>query len=133
MNIIEIILVCIASVLFVGMVIITIKALVENARLINKNIQLYKDNVMFLNKIEELSAVQDLARIQQNDDFVKFLSDSRSDAFNYIEDVQDKIRSLVVAWNYHTTQMPPDGTSEHKLYEAYSDVVSMLPEDTNND
>lgn len=80
----------------------------------------------------ELQKLKD--SVSHNDeDFIKFLSDSRDDAFTYIEEVQNKISELVTAWNYHNTQMPPDGTSERKLYEAYADLVSMLPKDTMND
>ena len=80
----------------------------------------------------ELQTLKDSTKVNDKD-FIKFLSDSRDDAFSYIEDVQEKIRGLIVAWNYHTTQMPPDGSSEKKLHDAYVELVAMLPEDTKND
>jgi hypothetical protein len=69
----------------------------------------------------------------RDEDFIDFLSNSRDDAFQYIENVQGKIESLIVAWNYHNTAMPPDGSSEKKLFDAYSELVEMLPKDTRND
>lgn len=133
MNVLELVVFILASALIVTLLIISIRLGINNAELKAKLTQTYKDNIIFLNKIEELSLAQEAYRVEQNDDFLKFLSDSRTDAFNYIEEVQNRINNLVVAWNYHTTQMPPDGTSERKLYEAYSSLVEMLPKDTGND
>jgi hypothetical protein len=81
----------------------------------------------------KLQKIEERGGVSESEDFINYLSSSRESAYEYIGEVQDKINSLVVAWNNHTTLMPPDGSSEKKLYEAYCDLVAMLPRDTRND
>lgn len=82
---------------------------------------------------DKLQKVREQGGVADSETFIKYLSSSRESAYEYIGDVQDKIKNLIVAWNYHTTIMPPDGSSEKKLYDAYAALVAMLPKDTGND
>ena len=82
---------------------------------------------------DKLHKIEERGGVSESETFINYLSSSRESAYEYIGEVQDKINSLVIAWNHHTTLMPPDGSSEKKLYDAYSDLVAMLPRDTKND
>jgi hypothetical protein len=81
----------------------------------------------------KLQKIEERGGVSESEDFINYLSSSRESAYEYIGEVQEKINNFIVAWNNHTTLMPPDGSSEKKLYEAYSDLIAMLPGDTRND
>ncbi len=82
---------------FVLITVIAIACLLQSLYLYNKKQKMLKTLVDLYttnNALEDMIASQALGNtdpIEQSDGFVKFLSDSREWAFNYIEDVQKQI------------------------------------------
>jgi len=55
------------------------------------------DNVTLKKTLEATMKDNDTLRFSESTEFVKFLSDSREQAFSYIEDVQLRIKALDIA------------------------------------
>jgi len=69
---------------------------------------------------EAMARLKDEKELGENDGFVKFLSDSRDWAFEYIENVQNAILSLELALA---------NGSEEEISESYKNVLNYLPKD----
>jgi uncharacterized protein YacL len=89
--------------------------------------------------IEYSKVVQELEnkKLEKSDDFIKFLSDSRDWAFEYIEDVQenlskfDKQMNSFVEWNDTYGSVTGDNVHSEKIKEisvAYQELKNLLPE-----
>ena len=100
------------------------KAIIENA----------------FNKVSEESKEDDAYIIQEN--FLKFVSDSREWAFDYIENTQEQLRSfindlekdVVFFENFgNLTQEYPHYDSMSKLAQHYRKIEKLLPEQDKND
>lgn len=78
-------------------------------------------------------------KLEKSDDFVKFLSDSRNSAFEYIENVQenllkfDKQITKIIKWNETYGSTTGDNPHSNKIKEisvAYKKLKNVLPENT---
>lgn len=78
-------------------------------------------------------------KLEKSDDFVKFLSDSRNSAFEYIESVQenlikfDKKITKIIEWNETYGATTGDNPHSNKIKEisvAYKKLKDLLPENT---
>ena len=76
-------------------------------------------------------------KLEKSDDFVKFLSNSRDWAFEYIEDAQEKISEFdkqiqkIAEWNRTYGSVVGDIPHSSKIEEinlAYDKIRSLLPE-----
>lgn len=76
-------------------------------------------------------------KLEKSDDFVKFLSNSRDWAFEYIEDAQEKISEFdkqiqeIAEWNRTYGSVVGDTPHSSKIEEinlAYDKIRSLLPE-----
>jgi archaellum component FlaC len=86
------------------------------------------------NEIDNKLTSQDI----QNENFVKFLSDSRDSAFEYIEDVQSTIKEFVDVVEPEMSYFDkygivgsayPHYDSMKKISESYKKLKTVLPED----
>lgn len=93
-------------------------------------------NIVMSEYKEVLQALEN-KKLEESDDFVKFLSDTRNAAFDYIEDVQaniqefDSILSDISEWN--DTYGSVAGNTPHaekikQLSLAYDKLRNLLPE-----
>lgn len=93
-------------------------------------------NIVMSEYKEVLQALEN-KKLEESDDFVKFLSDTRNAAFDYIEDVQaniqefDSILSDISKWN--KTYGSVAGSTPHaekieQLSLAYDKLRNLLPE-----
>ncbi len=114
----------------------------DGVRLRFKNYKLDKEvqqsilNYIILSeKMEEVIKKQDSKNIEETDGFLKFVTESREWAFQYIEDVQKTIVNLqdIAA----KLDLPPKSyvlTEElEDLRKAIADVLKQLPEESKND
>lgn len=107
----------------------------ERDALSDQAFQMFLDNQILLGKIEQESLS---SNIEQTEGFVKFLSESRDWAFQYIETTQSEIKKFVeivgpqmeyydkygrIINSVHTKSMD-------KIFDAYQELVSLLPETT---
>jgi hypothetical protein len=82
--------------------------------------QLLVDRAALQEEVSRLSFINSNSADLENG-FVKFLSQSREEAFSYIEEVQDAIFSIKIAI---------DLNDETLLSEAYTKLISFLPSDS---
>lgn len=106
---------------------------------------LYKQNQVLKIAIMEEVAKRNLLTdkdtqiVQEN--FLKFVSDSREWAFEYIEEVQKGLKNFVDSIDneinyfdkYGEVIWTPLSKSMQKISIAYKDLKKLLPEESNND
>jgi hypothetical protein len=87
------------------------------------------------NIILEKGISQESEKIEQNDGFLKFVSDSRDWAYAYIESVQEEISSFITIVGpdieYLETYRPPvisDDVTE-RLIAGYKKIKDLIPDD----
>jgi NTP pyrophosphatase (non-canonical NTP hydrolase) len=127
---------------FVLLIFILFALAVDNVRQrvfaskLNKEInQLVADYIALSKKLEEAVKNADEKKIEQTDGFLKFVSESRDWAFQYIEEVQSAIVKLkkessrvpLVPGSYLLAEELED------LRKAIADVLRQLPDDSKND
>lgn len=84
------------------------------------NAQLKVDLNIYFEKLVEMMDSQDSQAVEETQGFLKFVSDSRDKAFEYIEDVQQALLAYDIALN----------TDDAKIInEAYKKLISFLPKD----
>jgi hypothetical protein len=95
-------------------------------------VELIQSNLDFLSVVEQLTKISDQKEektIEQTDGFIRFVSESRDWAFQYIEDVQQAINAYREVAD--VVPLSKDMTVEQaeKLSKAYDDLINFLPED----
>jgi hypothetical protein len=108
-------------------------------RLILEIVQLQIDKQILTHRLKEEMEKRNSADIENTDGFLKFISQSRDWAFDYIEQVQaallefkNKVEpQILYAKTYGTTV----GESTHsiivdKISDAYDDLVKVMPENS---
>ena len=104
-----------------------------------------KANKVIIQKTLEAMLIQQLSsntnktdKDQSNEDFLKFVSDSRDWAYQYIEDVQELLNKFITDIEpeilYFDTygdlmSAEPNYNSMKKISGAYKELKKMLPED----
>ena len=97
------------------------------------------DRMLLQKKVEELYQDIENAKLEQTDGFLKFVSESRDWAFQYIEEVQtalsefDKSVDPLLKWAMRFGIL--NGETAHtkilsEISEAYDKLKSVLPENT---
>ena len=116
---------------------ITLKKLISSQKLAGK---LYVDNFTLEEYIKTVSNAKEDKTDQQihQENFLKFLSDSRDWAFNYIEEVQSGLNKFISdvepEINYFKEYgdiiaMEPNYNSLKKITEAYEELKKLLPKE----
>lgn len=104
----------------------------------NKNAELIAKTMEFLVFQEEQFKQSKTEREQFNEDFLKFVSDSRDVAYTYIQELQTSLDSFIsivdpeieyfeeygVLWEPY-----PGYNSLKKIAEAYKDLKNIMPDD----
>lgn len=87
-------------------------------------VKLAFEKVVLSKKIEQLVSEKETSGVENSDGFLKFVSQSRDWAFNYIEDVQKAIENLDFATKTKDTE---------QIKVAYDKLIDFLPksEETN--
>jgi len=100
-----------------------------------KNIQILAQTIELLMMQEENQKHTKTEKEQFNEDFLKFISDSREYAFKYIELTQDKVNSFIndvgPVIDYLEEYAPPvlAETQRISLVDGYKIIKTILPED----
>jgi hypothetical protein len=122
---------------FIVAYIITLRKLISSQKLAGK---LYVDNFTLEEYIKTLKNLKEDKSDQQihQENFLKFLSDSRDWAFNYIEEVQSGLNKFVndiePEINYFKEygdliSMEPNYNSLKKISQAYEELKKLLPKE----
>ena len=115
-------LVALAVVSFVSIVLagISVRLSLRLNKSVQVSTQLFIDRVALQEEVDRLSFINSNSTDLENG-FVKFLSESRDQAFSYIEEVQNSIVAIKVAM---------DLNDEALIEEAYIKLISFLPSDS---
>jgi len=105
--------------LFISSVFV-INNIILRSKLLQKRIENSKLEIEKTHLKEEIL----IDKVTDMDGFVKFLTESRTSAFEYIEEVQKAIQELHLAM---------ESDNEEKIKDAYLRLMEFLPEETAND
>lgn len=121
--IIETVLATLASVIiaYLGYKVYSLKQI--NHQLIADLLQQSVDRNAIASKLEETITMVNNTSVEDKDGFIKFLSQSREWAFDYIEKVQAAIKVLHVAMN---------SDDEVAISAAYNELTKFLPDEQEN-
>lgn len=109
----------------------------SNKRLSISVLQLTLDKSSLLKHIEKISEESQSNNIEQTEGFIKFVSQSRDWAFDYIEEVQAGLISfsnkvdvdIKYILKYGTLIEHPLQESINRIAEAYTELEKLLPQD----
>lgn len=128
---IEIIAYVLASITFFGLLYAYISLLLTYRKVSIQLLQAQIDRDLFKLKLTEEISKKENKKIEQTDGFIKFISQSRDWAFDYIEDVQQAILELREYFDKNGLNL---NTEEAKaMMEKIEKVVEFLPKDSKND
>jgi pantothenate synthetase len=111
----------------------------KNKKLSAKIIQIALDKTVISQRLKEKLEKKDSDSIEKSEGFLKFISQSRDWAFDYIEQVQaallefkNKIEpQILYAKTYGTTTgQPPHTIIIDRISDAYDDLLKVMPEDS---
>lgn len=128
-----------ALLVFVGLVITNIRTRLQNNRLKANLTQESIDRAIVMQEMQKLMAEIDTKNSNQNDGFLKFVSDSREAAFKYIEEVQSAINEFdtkvgpAVKHYKETGKMLDRKPSDlvRELADAYDKLMASMPKEDN--
>lgn len=129
----------IALLLFISLIIANITTRTQNNKLKTALTQEIIDRGIVTQKMRELMVELDRKNSNQNDGFLKFVSDSREAAFKYIEEVQTAINEFdrrvgpVVKHYKDTGKILERRPSElvKELTQAYDKLMASMPKEDN--
>ena len=119
MDITNLIAYILCAVLIAYLVIDGIKLRFRHRKVVADAMQLAVDKIALIQKVQELASKEDATSVEQTEGFLKFVSDSRDWAFEYIEEVQTAISDYVAAL---------DNGDPDRIAESLEKLVGMLPE-----
>lgn len=120
MNIVEIVVYVLVAVTITLLFFSIVKLVLSNRKLFARAVQAEMDRIVTMVELEKLNAEKNAQAIEKTDGFLKFISESRDWAFQYIEDVQEAIKEYDAALSKN---------DPHLMNAAYKKLIDMLPED----
>lgn len=108
------------AILFFGMSVGILVLMVKNRKLTKVSVQSQIDNFILLSELDKMVQEKDNKAIEQSDGFLKFVSESRDWAFEYIEDIQQALMAYDIAVGLDDAKI---------LNEAYQKLISFLPKE----
>jgi hypothetical protein len=118
--IIELIAFSIYTLLFFTSLILLVKSLVRNKKLNAEIASLNLERVAFASHINQLESAKESGSVEGTQGFLRFISESRDWAFEYIENVQEAISE------YDEALSTQDAA---KINAAYKKMINMLPKE----
>ncbi len=108
------------TIVLLGMSFVILMLAFKLRRVTRTSVQSQIDNFILLSELDKMVQEKDTKSIEQSDGFLKFVSESRDWAFDYIEDVQQALRAYDIALGLDDAAV---------LNEAYKKLISYLPDD----
>ena len=138
-TVVELVVFIIALLVFVSLIIANINTRIQNNKLKANLTQEAIDRAIIMEEMRKLMAEIDKKNSNQNDGFLKFVSDSREAAFKYIEEVQAAITEFdqrvgpVVKYYKQTGKILERKPSElvRELTSAYDKLMESMPKEDN--
>ena len=117
-DILDMVVFIIASIVIATLLFIVVKLSIQNRKLVLRAVQSEIDKIAMITELQRASLSRGDDAIEKTDGFLRFISESRDWAFEYIEDVQKAIAEYDSALS---SQNPV------AMNEAYKKLLSMLP------
>ncbi len=117
-DLIEVILMGLLVAALLGLLILSVILKTKNVKLYSVIAQLVVDKQIMSDEISKLSFIANNAPGIEND-FIKFLSDSRASAYEYIEEVQETLQEL--------KNLVDSNASDSDVDTCYQKLISFLP------
>lgn len=113
-----------------------IRIRVRKKRVLEELLQQTIDKTALLGYLDKLTAENDSKTIEQTEGFLKFVSDSRDWAFDYIEQVQEGLSGYIDKVDADMQYMEKYGVlvehplqeSLNRISEAYKELKKLMPE-----
>lgn len=121
----EVILIVLVSVIVLLLIANNVRLFLKNRKMLETLIQSFVER----NALEDMIKTQALAEekpIDQTEGFIKFLSESREWAFNYIENVQDEITKFGAVLDEAKSQTKDAALK--KILAGYEELKKFLPD-----
>jgi len=134
-NIFELFIFILFIALFFAMTSFAVKFKIDTVKLKKDVQQGLADQFALMQKLEEMQKNTDTKKIEETEGFLKFVSQSRDWAFQYIEGVQITIKKFQdvfhpFAVEYYKDKDKPISQEEFgKIFEAYKNLVDELPDE----
>jgi hypothetical protein len=121
--------------------ILVVKSVKLNIKLSSTTLELIKahiDKTILSEKLSELSVQNDKNKDSSSEAFLKFISDSRDWAYQYIDEVQEGLNKFITdiepEINYFKEygdlgSMSPNYYSMKKISNSYDELKKLLPDD----
>ncbi len=93
------------------------------------SVQSQIDNFILLTELDKMVQEKENKSVEQSDGFLKFVSESRDWAFEYIEEVQQAIEEYRKIADVIPISKDITVEQAEKLSAAYDKIVSFLPEE----
>lgn len=129
----------IATFLVVGtLVFFNIKGAIKYKKAISALLQIAIEKAMLLEQVAKLANENSTKDIEKTDGFLKFVSESRDWAFQYIENAQETINKFVlttdeILGNINSkTSKSEYAQAVKQISEAYEEIKSLLPQEKQN-
>lgn len=125
------------SIVIAALVIYVIKLRIDKKRVSKVLENLAVDYMIVREELEKTVAAKENKGVEQTEGFLKFISDSRDWAFNYIEEVQEGLKkfsdvagpTLKYINTYGQSVVTPHDEAIKKISEAYEELEKLLPAD----
>lgn len=119
-----------ALILILTLSFIVYKIKVQKSKLQSLYAQSVIDRGILLEKVANLAAEKDANALKDDNGFIKFLSQSRDYAYQYIEEVQSSVQEFRGKVDPIIKNIGSNEDSNVKsLIEAYNDLVKILPKE----
>jgi flagellin-specific chaperone FliS len=135
MNVVELIVFIVFIILFFLLIFTNLLSRIKLNKASTMLQQSFIDYDLIYRKLEEALKKSDNDKIEQTEGFLKFVSQSRDWAFQYIERVQISIKNFQdifhpLALEYYKDKDKPISQEEFgKLFEAYKKLIEELPDE----
>lgn len=120
MDTVSLIVFSVVMALWAILAILLVRLSFRSRRVFAQAVQAEMNNLILMSKLEEYADQRDSTSIENSDGFLKFVSDSRDWAFDYIENVQEAITEYDAALSSNDAKL---------LNDAYKKLIDFLPKD----
>ena len=127
LNLVGILIFAAYMLVFLLLVMDAIRMRIRIVKLSKLNAQLVLDRDVYLEKLNEIISKQDNKTIEETQGFVKFISESRDWAFQYIEDVQQAISDYQKIADAIPLSHDMSVEQAQELSKAYDKLINFLP------
>ena len=108
------------TLLLVGLVVLLSKSYLKNRKLSNEVSKLFVEKSALVARLDVMLSAEDSQSVEGTEGFLRFVSQSREWAFEYIEDIQQALFAYDIALSLDDAKV---------LNEAYEKLISFLPYD----